>query len=159
MMVNKIIYPTAIGKLLIGENGKSITHLEFYNDLGADLAPPSKFIETPLLKKAAAQLDEYFAGQRSCFDLPLEPAGTDFQKSIWQALLAIPFGQTRSYKDIAEAVGCPKGYRAVGLANNKNPIAIIIPCHRVIGANGKLVGYAGGLGRKETLLRLEKAIF
>ena len=90
------------------------------------------------------------------FDLPLDPIGTEFQKKVWQALKEIPFGETRSYGEIAKLIGNEKASRAVGMANNKNPIAIIIPCHRVIGANGKLVGYAGGLDLKEKLLKLEK---
>ena len=109
-----------------------------------------------MLAKVAMQLDEYFRGARKNFDLPLNPAGTEFQRKVWDALLAIPYGETRTYREIAEAAGCPKGFRAVGMANNKNPIAIIIPCHRVIGSNGKLVGYASGLGRKEALLALER---
>ena len=101
--------------------------------------------ETPLLREAAKQLNEYLAGKRKVFDLPLDPEGTQFQKAVWKALTGIPFGETRTYRNIAESVGNPKACRAVGMANNKNPIAILIPCHRVIGADGKLVGYAGGL--------------
>ena len=102
------------------------------------------------------QLKEYFGGKRKIFDLPLKPEGTEFQLRDWDALRRIPYGETRSYKDIAEEIDCPKGFRAVGMANNKNPIGIIIPCHRVVGANGKLVGYAGGMEKKEFLLELEK---
>ena len=102
------------------------------------------------------QLQEYFAGQRNVFDLPLDFAGTDFQKKVWQALLNIPYGQTRSYRDIAEQVGNIKAVRAVGAANGKNPISIIAPCHRVIGRSGKLVGFAGGLDKKEILLNIER---
>ena len=111
--------------------------------------------ETPLLTEAAKQLLEYFSGNRTSFDLPLAPSGTEFQQKVWQALQTIPYGETWSYKKVAEAIGNPKASRAVGMANNKNPIAIMIPCHRVIGANGKLVGYAGGLDIKSTLLELE----
>lgn len=111
--------------------------------------------QTPLLRAAAEQLEEYAAGRRKDFDLPLAPRGTAFQQKVWQALTRIPYGETRSYKQIAEAVGCAKGFRAVGLANNRNPIAVVIPCHRVIGADGKLVGYGGGLPLKQALLRLE----
>jgi len=109
-----------------------------------------------LLRRASQELSEYFAGKRREFDLPLSPEGTDFQKKVWRTLCDIPFGETRSYKDIAEAVGNPKGLRAVGMANNRNPIAIIIPCHRVIGKNGSLTGYGGGLDKKAYLLKLEK---
>jgi len=101
-------------------------------------------------------LREYFAGTRQQFDLPLDFEGTVFQKKVWQALLSIPFGETRSYRDIAEQVGNIKAVRAVGAANGKNPISIIAPCHRVVGVNGKFVGFAGGLNNKEILLGLEK---
>ncbi|OTG62906.1 methylated-DNA--[protein]-cysteine S-methyltransferase [Acinetobacter silvestris] len=110
----------------------------------------------PILLETEKQLNEYFAGQRTQFNLPLDFAGTDFQKKIWQALLTIPFGETRSYKQIAEQVGNVKAVRAVGAANGKNPISIIAPCHRVVGANGKLVGFAGGLDNKEILLKIEQ---
>ncbi len=109
----------------------------------------------PILLETQKQLNEYFAGQRTQFDLPLDFEGTEFQKKIWQALLTIPFGETRSYKQIAEQVGNVKAVRAVGAANGKNPISIIAPCHRVVGANGKLVGFAGGLENKSILLKLE----
>ena len=112
--------------------------------------------ETPLIKEACRQLSEYLKGERKTFDLPLNPKGTDFQKCVWRALCDIPYGETRTYKQIAEAIGNPKAVRAVGMANNRNPITIIVPCHRVIGANGTLVGYGGGLEMKEFLLRLEK---
>lgn len=102
------------------------------------------------------QLAEYFAGTRQQFDLPLDFEGTEFQKQVWQALLQIPYGETRSYKQLAEQLGNPKAVRAVGAANGKNPISIIAPCHRVIGASGKLVGFAGGLDNKEILLKLEQ---
>ncbi len=109
-----------------------------------------------IIKKTIKQLDEYFSGKREIFNLPMNPSGTEFQKRVWDELQKIPYGQTRSYKDIAIAIGNPKAYRAVGNANNKNPIGIIIPCHRVIGANKKLTGYAGGIDKKEKLLNMEK---
>ena len=112
--------------------------------------------ETPLIQQAAAQIAEYLAGARKEFSLPLALHGTDFQKAVWQALQKIPFGETRSYKDIAVMIGRPKAVRAVGMANNRNPISIIVPCHRVIGHDGSLVGYGGGLPLKEYLLNLEK---
>ena len=112
--------------------------------------------ETPLLREAARQLEEYFAGRRRVFDLPLSPRGTAFQRRVWEALQAIPYGETCTYKDLAIAVGSPKGFRAVGMANHCNPIAIFIPCHRVVGTNGSLTGYAGGLDMKAALLRLER---
>lgn len=106
---------------------------------------------------AVDQLEEYFAGQRTEFELELEMAGTPFQRRVWSALMTIPYGQTRSYGEIAMQLDAPGASRAVGLANGRNPIAIIVPCHRVIGANGKLTGYGGGLSRKRALLDLETA--
>jgi methylated-DNA-[protein]-cysteine S-methyltransferase len=136
--------------LTISVNKNAVTGVGF-GDYGEGLAVG----EDALLKEAARQLAEYFAGARRAFDLLLELHGTEFQKRVWQALLTIPYGETRSYRDIAEMIGCPKGFRAVGMANNRNPIAIIIPCHRVIGADGALVGYGSGIWRKEFLLGLE----
>ena len=109
----------------------------------------------PILIEAERQLSEYFAGKRIQFDLPLQPDGTEFQKKVWQALRDIPFGKTRSYLDVARAVGSPDASRAVGAANGKNPLSIVVPCHRVVGANGALTGFAGGLETKATLLALE----
>ncbi len=111
----------------------------------------------PVLRQTVNQLKEYFAGKRKAFDLTLDFYGTDFQKKVWQALLAIPFGETRSYAEIARAVKKPTAVRAVGAANGRNPISIVAPCHRVIGSNGKLTGFAGGLAAKATLLKLERA--
>lgn len=108
-----------------------------------------------LAKEVQRQLQDYFSGKRTQFNLPLAPRGTPFQNLAWEALLSIPYGETRSYKEQAQAIGRPKAVRAIGSANNRNPIPVIIPCHRVIGANGKLVGYAGGLGIKKRLLELE----
>lgn len=110
---------------------------------------------TALEQQVKEQLQEYFEGSRSSFDLPLAPEGTDFQKLVWEELLKIPYGESRTYSEIAVAIGRPKASRAVGNAINKNPIAIIIPCHRVIGKDSSLRGYAGGLELKEMLLRLE----
>lgn len=116
----------------------------------------NRSMPSPLQREVDKQMKEYFEGERKEFDLPLRPEGTDFQKKVWNVLLEIPFGETRSYQDIANAVGSPKACRAVGMANHQNPIIIVIPCHRVIGKNGKLVGYGGGLSMKEKLLLLEK---
>ncbi len=107
---------------------------------------------------AAAQLEEYFAGRRTEFDLPLAPAGTPFQHSVWAELRRIPFGETVTYRELAERIGRPTAARAVGLANGRNPICIIVPCHRVVGADGSLTGYAGGLDRKRHLLTLERRV-
>lgn len=148
-------YQTEIGKIYIVENGTAITHLYFNECLLLDNFEEK---ETELIKKAYKQLNEYLLGERKDFDLPLLPEGTDFQQKVWKALREIPFGETKSYGEIAKNIGNPKAARAVGMANNKNPIPIFIPCHRVIGSNGKLVGYAGGIKIKEHLLTIEKNI-
>lgn len=110
----------------------------------------------PILQNAARQLNEYFAGQRTAFELPLEPQGTEFQQKVWRRLRNIPFGKTKSYLDIAKAIGAPQASRAVGAACGKNPISIIVPCHRVVASNGNLTGFAGGLDIKAKLLELER---
>jgi len=138
----------------MGANETAIVALEFRENSKAVKGAMLK--ENPVLKQARAELDQYFAGERRDFSVPIDPQGTQFQRRVWKALQTIPYGETRSYKDIAIAAGCPKGFRAVGLANNRNPISIIIPCHRVIGSNNKLVGYGGGLAVKEFLLNLER---
>lgn len=109
----------------------------------------------PLFEEARRQLEEYFAGYRQNFDLPLDPGGTDFQRRVWRDLMDIPYGKTISYRDLARQADCPRGYQAVGQANGKNPLPILIPCHRVIGADGSLGGYSAGLDRKRFLLELE----
>ncbi|MDR2919502.1 MAG: methylated-DNA--[protein]-cysteine S-methyltransferase [Tannerella sp.] len=147
-------YNSPIGLLRIYEENQCITAIEFaFKTSGNPETGEEK--ETDLLKKSVQQLSEYFDGARKSFDLPLAPKGTDFQQKVWQALLTIPYGDTVSYKYIAEAIDCPKGFQAVGMANNHNPIPIIIPCHRVVGATGKLIGYAGGLDVKKQLLTIE----
>ncbi len=151
-MNNAYCYKTPIGAIVIVDNGRSIVQVFF----GDNIPKNVNVIETNLLKEANNQLKEYFIGKREKFDLYLEPqGGTEFQKKVWKALQEIPYGETRSYKDIAINIGNEKACRAVGMANNKNPIPIFIPCHRVIGSNGNLIGYAGGLDIKETLLRIE----
>jgi methylated-DNA-[protein]-cysteine S-methyltransferase len=112
----------------------------------------------PVLQRARAQLADYFAGRLQRFDLPLAPRGTAFQREVWRALAAIPFGATCSYADVARRLGRPESSRAVGASNGKNPLPIVVPCHRVIGADGSLTGYAGGLAAKEWLLRHERAV-
>lgn len=112
--------------------------------------------ETSLIRSAKLQLEEYLKGKRREFDLPLNPKGTDFQMRVWKELMKIPYGSTASYREIAERMGNPNACRAVGMANHRNPISILIPCHRVIGSNGKMVGYGGGLERKKRLLELER---
>lgn len=145
-------YNTKIGSIKISEEDGKITGIHFGNEKDS-----CEIEETEIIKKAYSQLEEYFSGVRKEFNLPLAPHGTAFMEKVWKALQTIPYGQTVSYKDIAAKVGNDKACRAVGMANNKNPIAIVIPCHRVIGANGKLVGYAGGTDIKEKLLKLEKS--
>ena len=113
---------------------------------------------TELTKKVFSQLQEYFSGQRQTFDFPYELRGTEFQKKVWAALETIPYGQTRSYREVAQAVGNPKAVRAVGAANGKNPMWIVVPCHRVVGTNGTLTGYAGGIDMKRRLLELEQQV-
>ncbi|WP_303866031.1 methylated-DNA--[protein]-cysteine S-methyltransferase [Acetobacterium wieringae] len=150
-MENGFCYQTPLGKIVITENGEAITGLSFEKVLPGQVNNQ----ETPLLKEASHQLEQYLQGKRHSFDLPLCPQGTDFQQKVWKALRDIPYGAVCSYKDVALAIGNEKACRAVGGANNKNPIAIIIPCHRVIGANGSLVGYGCGLAIKKQLLELE----
>ena len=146
-----------LGTLGIGAIEDKITDLFFEYEI-ENVKKNKNYVikETPLIKKAASQLFEYLNGKRMEFDLPLLKDSTDFQISVWNELLKIPYGETRSYKDIAVAINNEKAVRAVGMANNRNKISIFIPCHRVIGSNKKLVGYGGGLEIKEFLLNLEK---
>lgn len=147
-----------LGTLRLVETDGRLSHLVI-GQKGDFLKAPDSLKtkkETPLLLSAKTQLEEYFAGKRQEFFLPLAPAGTPFQTKVWNALVEIPYGSTATYKDIAQRVDSPKGFRAVGGANNKNPIAIIIPCHRVVGADGSMVGYASGMEHKVFLLELEK---
>ena len=148
--------PVGILKLVATENALVAVLWENENPKRVRLAELIEQVDHPILLETQKQLREYFAGTRQQFDLPLDFEGTVFQKKVWQALLSIPFGETRSYRDIAEQVGNIKAVRAVGAANGKNPISIIAPCHRVVGMNGKLVGFAGGLDNKKILLCLEK---
>lgn len=154
-MRNLAFIDTKIGKLAIEENGRAITDVYIVNE---EIEKDDSILlkETDLLKEASKQIKEYFEGNRQNFDLLLEPKGTEFQQKVWNALKEIHYGETKSYGEIAKMIGNEKAARAVGMANNKNPIMIIIPCHRVISANGKLVGYSEGVDIKETLLNLEK---
>lgn len=146
-------YETEIGRIGIEDNEKAICFIYLP---GESRVSEARTAETPLIQAAARQLQEYLAGVRARFDLPLAMAGTEFQYRVWQALLDIPYGETRSYSQIAAAIGRPLASRAVGQASNRNPLPVIVPCHRVIGAGGSLVGYGGGLELKEYLLLLEK---
>ena len=149
MLFNKIIN-SKIGYLHITANKNALLSISFIDNNIEVKENTNSIIEEVII-----QLNEYFEGMRKEFTVKLLPKGTDFQKQVWNELLNIPFGKTVSYSDVAIAIGNPKAVRAIGNANNKNPIPIIIPCHRVIGKSGKLVGYAGGLGIKEALLELE----
>lgn len=142
----------AFGRIGVEELEGKLTHIW----LPGESALTSEGTETPLLREAFRQLESYFAGELMVFDLPLNPQGTPFMRQVWQALRNVPYGRTASYKDIAAAVGRPKACRAVGLANNRNPLPIVIPCHRIIGSKGDLVGYGGGLDMKRRLLTLER---
>ncbi|NLH46684.1 MAG: methylated-DNA--[protein]-cysteine S-methyltransferase [Acholeplasmataceae bacterium] len=150
-MVNKAYFHSPVGWLSIEDNGTALTKINFEKQVCKEDGKRSK-----LADMAIQQLEEYFSGKRRSFSLPMAPEGTQFMLDVWRALISIPYGEVISYGDIARAIEKPKAARAVGMANNRNPLPIIIPCHRVIGANGQLVGYAGGLGCKEKLLALEK---
>lgn len=143
-----LFYDSPIGPMTLVQEGEVLARLDFD-------VPSQPEEVTPLLLEACRQLREYFAGERKVFALPLAPEGTAFQKKVWAALRDIPWGETRSYGDIARAIGKPTACRAVGMANGRNPLPIFIPCHRVIGTNGSITGYSGGLEKKRFLLRLE----
>lgn len=150
-MRNYCRYISPLGILYLVEERGSLVEIKF-----DEVSPEYKEEKSEFLSECEKELDEYFQGERREFDIPLKLYGTEFQIKVWEALKTIPYGETRSYKDIAQYIGNPKGCRAVGLANNRNPIPIIIPCHRVIGANGKLIGYGGGIEKKIFLLELER---
>jgi methylated-DNA-[protein]-cysteine S-methyltransferase len=151
--LNVVLHDSPIGPLTLLSDGESLTGVHF-----AGFEPPSdaRLVVDSVLETARHQLDEYFAAQRSAFDLPLAPAGTPFQRRVWAALLDIPFGETWSYAALARAIGKPSATRAVGAANGANPIAVVVPCHRVVGADGSLTGFGGGLDRKRFLISLEQ---
>jgi methylated-DNA-[protein]-cysteine S-methyltransferase len=153
-------YQSPIGLLEIKTNERALTGIRVVNDSDKNketVLPTNE--EQAILKKVRLQLDEYFSGKRKKFDLPLELHGTDFQQKVWKQLQQIPYGKTISYAQLAQAVGNPKAYRAAGSANGKNPVAIIIPCHRVIASDNSLGGYAYGLDAKKCLLKLETVVF
>ncbi len=149
-MIKYAFYNFEFGILKIGYNEKSVVYMKRVEKID------TKNESSVLSDNAFKQVCEYLKGRREIFDFPYQLEGTEFQKKVWEALLRIPYGKVCTYKQIAEAVGNPRGSRAVGLANNKNPINIVVPCHRVIGTDGRLVGYAGGIAMKEALLQLEK---
>jgi methylated-DNA-[protein]-cysteine S-methyltransferase len=149
-------FKSPIGTLRLVSDGSSLLRIEFEGQYCEKAGETQAW--DAVLKRCAKQLDEYFAGKRLAFDLPLAAAGTEFQKSVWRALEEIPYGELRSYSDIANSIDRAKAVRAVGAANGRNPLPIVVPCHRVIGSNGSLTGFAGGLATKEQLLKLEGAI-
>ena len=160
MSYRYLLMPSPVGELkLVGsERGLAAILWEDDDPARVRLGPLVEDVNHPVLLEARRQLEEYFAGKRTAFSLKLDFSGTDFQRQVWSALLTIPFGETRSYGQIARQIGRPSAVRAVGAANGKNPISIVAPCHRVIGANGALTGFAGGLEVKATLLKLESSV-
>ncbi len=158
--LEKAVLDTPIGVLTLVASDTGLTHVLFDGqetaDVGIDQPVPTA-IDNPILASAASELDEYFAGTRRDFDLPLDLRGTDFQIDAWTALASIPYGETVSYASQAETIGRPGAFRAVGSANGRNPIPIVLPCHRVIGSDGSLTGFGGGLDVKKRLLDHERA--
>jgi methylated-DNA-[protein]-cysteine S-methyltransferase len=147
---------TPLGRLRLVSDGTHLVTIEFEGRHGYSAGDQE--VCDPVLSSCASQLEEYFAGERDTFDLPLAAGGTDFQRAVWAALADIPYGELRSYRDIAEAIDNPAAVRAVGAANGRNPLPIVVPCHRVIGSDGSLTGFAGGLEAKTRLLQLEGAL-
>ena len=152
-MIFQYSYETKLGSVTFVEEDGTLLAISTHRTFTATV------METPFIKEAYRQFYEYLTGERKSFDLPFKLTGTDFQNRVWKALCEIPYGETRSYKQIAEAIGNPKAVRAVGMANNRNPLLVLVPCHRVIGCNGQLVGYAAGLNKKQFLLHLENPCF
>ena len=150
MQIRYAFYPIDYGILKIGCTHSALTFLKCVKSIDEPQCP------SPLSDTVFAQIREYMDGKRKNFDFPFELHGTEFQVKVWHALCDIPYGETRTYKEIANTIGHPTAYRAVGMANHDNPIWIVVPCHRVVGSNGKLTGYAGGLEMKDALLRLEQ---
>ncbi len=159
MPAERLLYITvssSIGEMLLAGDHTSLRHIQFKS---RDFIPPPDWQAVASLPyPVAEQLDSYFAGQLRSFDLPLNPQGTAFQRKVWAALAEIPYGKAISYSELAHRIGNPRSVRAVGLANGRNPLPIVVPCHRVVGSNGALVGYGGGLPIKKALLALEGAL-
>lgn len=154
------VVESPIGPITLVTEGGALTglymNLHAHAPDGGSLGVRAGLEDDPVLAQAARQLEEYFAGERTEFDLPIELEGTGFQRTVWADLLKIPYGETISYGELARRIGQPTASRAVGLANGRNPVSIVVPCHRVVGANGSLTGYGGGLPRKQFLLALEQ---
>lgn len=152
--IDTVTIDSPVGGLELRARDGFLTHVLFADSAPATPGEPTN----PVLRAAVEQLKAYFAGELTTFDLPLRPEGTPFQQRVWAALADIPYGETRTYAEIARAVGAPTAYRAVGAANGQNPLPIVLPCHRVVGSNGSLTGYGGGMDRKRTLLELEARV-
>lgn len=159
MIEKEVRFDSQIGPLYVRANKRGVTGILWQQKAEQLFSRDDESIEVVNINKAIVQLEEYFMRERKVFDVPMDLQGTTFQKQVWKALLKIPYGETCSYSVIASEINNQKAVRAVGAANGKNPISIIIPCHRVVGKNGTLTGYAGGLSIKEKLLSLEKNIF
>lgn len=151
----KVVFKTDLAEIEIEASPKGVRRLSLKRTSKSDSASIGPQAALKVARLAQKQLTQYLNGVRKEFDLPLDLQGTPFQMKVWQQLRAIPFGETRTYGELAKKIGNPKAARAVGMANNRNPIAIVVPCHRVVGSNGALVGYAGGLGLKKSLLEIE----
>ncbi len=157
MTAHYAYYESPLGQILITASNSALTGLHFVGEkyYPGISATWRRDVNVAVIRSAMLQLDEYFAAKRKTFDIALAPEGTEFQRRVWETLTGIRFGETATYGELAQRIGNAKAVRAVGAANGRNPISIVIPCHRVIGADGSLTGYAGGLERKEALLRLE----
>jgi methylated-DNA-[protein]-cysteine S-methyltransferase len=155
-LLNSLLLDSPVGTLRLWSNGRQLVQIDWSAPKTAPAGTRQQ--SDAVLQRGGEQLEEYFAGKRKTFDLPLAPRGTAFQQSVWQALAGIPWGQWRSYGDIARAIGRPRAVRAVGAANGRNPLPIVVPCHRVVGSDGSLTGFAGGLEMKRYLLELEGSL-
>jgi len=158
MIIHTCVFDSPIGALTLAASDAGMHAIEFPRQVPLDRGGGWMEQGHPLLERAGLQLQEYFDGRRRSFDLPLAPLGTEFQLQVWHALASIPYGRTVSYADMARQIGRPTAMRAVGAANGRNPLPIVLPCHRVIGADGSLTGFGGGLPAKQFLLQLEGAL-
>ncbi len=157
-MIQYTILDSPLGDILVARGERGLAHINFQQSSSPLAIEPEWARDDEAFDDVATQLAKYFAGERRIFELPLAPEGTHFQQSVWRALAEIPYGETWSYGEIAQRLGQPTASRAVGAANGRNPLPIVVPCHRVIGSNGKLTGYRGGVRFKESLLELEGAL-
>jgi methylated-DNA-[protein]-cysteine S-methyltransferase len=151
--------PSPLGEMVLASDGDALSGAWFEGQRHQPRPGPAwqRRPDLPVLRRAAAELAEYFAGERIAFDVPLAPVGTPFQHDVWRAIAGVPYGATIAYRDLAARAGRPESIRAAGTATGRNPLSIIVPCHRIVGADGALTGYAGGLARKRALLALERA--